>query len=131
MVAARGLGLDPAGPDHASAVLGTSRRSLVVARHGEVIAAHRLRGSQLDRPVNIKSASKTVISALAGIAIGKGVLTGTDQEIAPILKAPFYAFPIHPGDIGTRLIRRGNQPRVHERLAARAGEHLRRPEHRR
>ena len=26
---------------------------------------------------------------------------GQTPSLAPILKAPFYAFPIHPGDIGT------------------------------
>ncbi|MFN3875285.1 MAG: type II toxin-antitoxin system HipA family toxin, partial [Flavobacteriales bacterium] len=52
---------------------------------GEVLAEHRLRGPGLDQPVNIKSASKTVLSALVGIAIDRGVLTGTDQKIAPLL----------------------------------------------
>src|SRR5690606_9544878 len=33
-----------------------------------------------------KSASKSVISALVGIAIDKGILEGTDQTIAPILR---------------------------------------------
>lgn len=59
--------------------------ALIVARDGEVLAEHRLRGPGLDQPVNIKSASKTVLSALVGIAIDRGVLTGTDQKIAPLL----------------------------------------------
>lgn len=59
--------------------------ALIVARDGEVLAEHRLRGPGLDQPVNIKSASKTVLSALVGIAIDKGVLAGTDQKIAPLL----------------------------------------------
>src|SRR5690606_22152281 len=45
------------------------------------------------RPTNIKSASKTVISALIGIAIDKGVLENTDQKIAPLLKASLPADP--------------------------------------
>ncbi|MDP1616236.1 serine hydrolase [Phenylobacterium sp.] len=61
--------------------------AVIVARDGEVLAEHRLRGAGLDQPVNIKSASKTVLSALVGIAIDRGVLTGPDQKIAPLLAA--------------------------------------------
>lgn len=61
--------------------------ALIVARHGEVLAEHRFRGASLDRPVNIKSASKSVLSALTGIAIERGILQGTEQKIAPILRA--------------------------------------------
>src|SRR5690606_1853267 len=43
-------------------------------------------GVSVDDPTNIKSASKTIISALVGIAIDKGLLTGVDQQIAPILR---------------------------------------------
>lgn len=65
--------------------------AVIVARHGEVLAKHRLRGGPLDRPVNIKSASKTVLSALVGAAIDRKVLAGTDQKIAPLLKADLPA----------------------------------------
>ncbi|MDZ4321903.1 MAG: serine hydrolase, partial [Phenylobacterium sp.] len=80
-------GLDPAAM---AAVVAQARalpnlHALIVARDGEVLAEHRLRGPGLDQPVNIKSASKTVLSALVGIAIDKGVLAGTDQKIAPLL----------------------------------------------
>nr|WP_314442363.1 serine hydrolase [uncultured Sphingomonas sp.] len=61
--------------------------SVLVARGGETLAEYRLRGPALDRPVNIKSASKSVLSALAGIAIGRGVLEGPGQKIAPLLRA--------------------------------------------
>lgn len=65
--------------------------SLIVARDGEILAEHRLGGPPLDRPVNIKSASKSVLSALAGVAIGEGVLSGVDQKIAPVLRADLPA----------------------------------------
>jgi CubicO group peptidase (beta-lactamase class C family) len=61
--------------------------ALIVARHGDVIAEHRLRGPALDRPANIKSVSKAVLSALVGIAIGRGVLEGAGQKVASILRA--------------------------------------------
>jgi CubicO group peptidase (beta-lactamase class C family) len=60
--------------------------SVLVARGGETLAEYRLRGPALDTPVNIKSASKSVLSALTGIAIGRGVLQGPDQKIAPLLR---------------------------------------------
>lgn len=68
-------------------------RALIVARNGETLAEQRFAGPALDTPVNIKSASKSVLSALAGIAIGRGVLTGVDQKIAPVLRADLPAQP--------------------------------------
>jgi CubicO group peptidase (beta-lactamase class C family) len=65
---------------------GLSRlHAMIVARHGEVFLARAFRGPGLDTPVNIKSASKSVLSALVGIAIDRGVLKGPDQAIAPLL----------------------------------------------
>lgn len=55
-------------------------------RDGETIIAERFNaGPRLDRPVNIKSASKSVISALVGIAIERDILRGTDQPILSVL----------------------------------------------
>ena len=61
-------------------------RALLVARAGEEQIGLVLRGPGLDRPVNVKSVSKSVMSALAGIAIERGILDGVDQRIAPVLK---------------------------------------------
>ncbi|UUR07558.1 serine hydrolase domain-containing protein [Sphingomonas glaciei] len=82
-------GLDPALMAQVRAQAGALPRvhAVLVARQGEILAEYRLRGSALDRPVNIKSASKSVLSALVGIAIGRGVLTGPEQKIAPLLRA--------------------------------------------
>ncbi|WP_233998205.1 serine hydrolase [Erythrobacter sp. QSSC1-22B] len=63
-------------------------RSIIVLRDGEVLAEHRFNGGpRLDRPVNIKSASKSVLSALAGIAIERGVLSGVDQPVVTVFSA--------------------------------------------
>ncbi|MBK4216457.1 serine hydrolase [Paracoccus caeni] len=53
---------------------------------GEEIEARGYHGFTPDRPTNIKSASKSIVSALAGIAIDRGLLQGADQPIAPILR---------------------------------------------
>jgi CubicO group peptidase (beta-lactamase class C family) len=62
-------------------------RSLIVAQGGTPVLERVFRGPGLDAPANIKSASKTVLATLAGIAIGRGVLRGLDQPIGPILGA--------------------------------------------
>lgn len=69
-------------------------RSLLVLRHGEAVAEHRFNGGPpLDQPVNIKSASKSVLSALVGVAIGQGVLQGADQPVLSVLRADAPANP--------------------------------------
>ncbi|WP_246148217.1 serine hydrolase domain-containing protein [Skermanella pratensis] len=70
-------------------------RSLIVARDGVPIMEHVFNGPDLDRPVNVKSLSKTVIAALAGIAIDRGVFEGVDQPIVEILgnRVPASADP--------------------------------------
>jgi len=69
-------------------------RSLLVLRDGVPVAEHRFNGGPpLDQPVNIKSASKSVISALVGIAIERGVLKGVDQPILPLLRSDAPADP--------------------------------------
>lgn len=63
-------------------------RSLVIAEDGSIAAAEALRGPAPDVAVNVKSVSKSVVSALAGIAIDRGELPGTDAtlgEVAPNL----------------------------------------------
>lgn len=66
--------------------------SLIVMRHGEELIARRFNdGPALDTTVNIKSASKSVISALVGIAIERGILKGVEQPALSELSA--YAPP--------------------------------------
>jgi CubicO group peptidase (beta-lactamase class C family) len=60
-------------------------RAVVVARDGKIVAERGYGGHTPGESTNIKSASKSVISALVGIAIDKGLLEGVDQKIAPIL----------------------------------------------
>lgn len=60
--------------------------TLIVARGGDVVVDEGFRGNSTGDPTNIKSASKSLISALVGIAIGKGILEGPEQKIAPLLR---------------------------------------------
>jgi CubicO group peptidase (beta-lactamase class C family) len=62
-------------------------RSLLVLRDGATLAEHRFNGGPpLEQAVNIKSASKSVMSALAGMAIERGVLRGVDQPVLTVLR---------------------------------------------
>ena len=60
-------------------------KAAVIALDGRIVAEHGYRGLTPATSTNIKSASKSVISALVGIAIDKGVLAGTGQPIATLL----------------------------------------------
>jgi CubicO group peptidase (beta-lactamase class C family) len=62
-------------------------RSLLVEWRGLVIGERYFRGTTRATPVNIKSASKSVISALVGIAIARGDLQGTHQTLGELLPA--------------------------------------------
>ena len=56
-------------------------RSLLVSIRGEVIEEHYFNGASARRSANLKSASKTIIAILVGIAIDRGHLEGVDQPI--------------------------------------------------
>jgi CubicO group peptidase (beta-lactamase class C family) len=56
-------------------------RSLLVHHRGELVLERYFNGANPRQPANIKSASKTVISALVGIAIERGLIDGVDAQI--------------------------------------------------
>ena len=75
--------LDPDLVDGAVTVASTLPRlhSLLVARGGELLVERYFNGASARRTANIKSVSKSVLSALVGIALGQGHLTSVDQTI--------------------------------------------------
>lgn len=56
--------------------------TLVVRHRGETTFEHYARGHSATRPANVKSASKSVISALVGIAIQRGLIRDVRQPAA-------------------------------------------------
>lgn len=58
-------------------------RTLLVARHGELELEQHFRGPSLTTPANVKSVSKSVLSAVVGIAIEEGHLDDVAQPVAP------------------------------------------------
>ena len=59
-------------------------QGVLIARRGRLVAERYFRGAAGHRPHNLKSASKSVLSALAGLAVEEGVLE-LDQPIADLL----------------------------------------------
>lgn len=78
-------GLDSVLLAQAQEELGSLSRfhNLIVARHGEVLLQRNFRGPPSDRPVNVKSVSKSLLSGVVGRAIQEGHLEGVDQPIGP------------------------------------------------
>jgi CubicO group peptidase (beta-lactamase class C family) len=55
--------------------------TLLVSWRGSLILEYHAKGIRPDRLTNIKSASKSIISALVGIAIGRELIAGVDEPI--------------------------------------------------
>lgn len=84
---------------------------VIVGRHGEIVLERHFRGPALDQPTNVKSASKSLISAVAGLALEEGILGDLDQPIAPFF--PEYV----DGDMDPRK----EEITVRDLLAMRSG----------
>ena len=56
-------------------------KSLLVSHHGNLVLERYYNGARATTPANIKSASKSVIAALVGIAVSKGHIKTIDQKI--------------------------------------------------
>lgn len=90
-------GLDPErlarGIERVGALSGA--RSLLVVRNARIVADHSFVGSGLARrPHDVKSASKSILSALVGIALERGEIEGVDATLAELL--PAYAADLPP-----------------------------------
>jgi CubicO group peptidase (beta-lactamase class C family) len=62
-------------------------RSLLVQSRGRLVGERYYRGATRSTRANVKSASKSIVSALVGIAIARGKLRGVDQTVAELLPA--------------------------------------------
>lgn len=68
-------------------------RSLIVQKNGEVLIESYFNGRNPERPFNIKSASKSIISLLTGIAIDRGYISSADEKIGPYFEDYFQENP--------------------------------------
>jgi CubicO group peptidase (beta-lactamase class C family) len=55
--------------------------SLIVSRRGEILVERYYNGARATRPANIKSAAKSIVSALVGIAIDRRLIADTSTPI--------------------------------------------------
>jgi CubicO group peptidase (beta-lactamase class C family) len=62
-------------------------RSLLVQWRDTLVAERYFRGATAARPANAKSASKTILSAMVGVALADGTLRGLDQPLSALLPA--------------------------------------------
>jgi CubicO group peptidase (beta-lactamase class C family) len=60
-------------------------RSLLVVRHGYLVYEHYWQGRTASDGDNLQSVTKSVVSALVGIALGDGKLKGLDQPVGELL----------------------------------------------
>lgn len=70
-----------------------SFESLMIEKEGEVIAQKFSGRMNANRSTNIKSASKSILSILVGIAIHEGYLEGVDQPIGEFFSDYFASSP--------------------------------------
>src|SRR5690554_4297183 len=56
--------------------------SLLISHRGETVAECYFAGKNASQPANLKSASKSVISALVGLAIQHGYIRDVDQPLS-------------------------------------------------
>ena len=56
-------------------------KSLLVSHQGQIVLERYFNGARATTPANIKSAAKSVIAALVGIAVAKGHIKTIDQQI--------------------------------------------------
>ena len=70
-------------------VVSPSVRSVLVARNGKLVAESYAHGGTVDRANNMHSASKSILSALVGIAIRDGHIASVDEKVATFLPEYF------------------------------------------
>lgn len=68
---------------------------ILVHRNGRLVLEEYFHGYDRDRPHQMRSATKSVVSALVGIAIDGGALSGVEERVLPRLPYAAYANP-HP-----------------------------------
>jgi CubicO group peptidase (beta-lactamase class C family) len=69
---------------------------MIVSQRGEIVLERYRAGAGADRVTNVKSASKSVLSALVGIAIAEGHIRGIDQPISDFFPAYFARPGVDP-----------------------------------
>ncbi len=67
--------------------------SILLYQHGHLVMEEYFYGYNATRQHQLRSATKSVVSALAGIAIDRGALTGVNELVLPHMSYTTYANP--------------------------------------
>ena len=71
-------------------------RGVLVSQRGEIVLERYSDGAAADRPTNVKSVSKSLLSVLVGIAIREGRIRGLDQPISDFFPDYFARQGVDP-----------------------------------
>lgn len=66
---------------------------VLLYQRGKLVMEEYFYGYDVQRPHQLRSATKSIVSALAGIAIDRGALSGMDEEVLPQMHYASYANP--------------------------------------
>ncbi|WP_424681269.1 serine hydrolase [Frateuria sp. YIM B11624] len=67
--------------------------SVLLYQHGKLVLEEYFYGYGVQRPHQLRSATKSVVSALAGIAIDRGALSGVNGRVLAQMRYPAYDHP--------------------------------------
>jgi CubicO group peptidase (beta-lactamase class C family) len=67
--------------------------SVLLYLHGRLVLEEYFYGYNVQRPHQLRSATKSIVSALAGIAVDRGRLSGVDERVLPLMRYTSYANP--------------------------------------
>lgn len=67
--------------------------SVLLYQHGKLVLEEYFYGYSAQRPHQLRSATKSIVSALAGIAIDRGALSGVNEKVLPQMRYSSYDNP--------------------------------------
>lgn len=67
--------------------------SVLVYQHGKMVLEEYFYGYSVQRPHQLRSATKSIVSAVVGIAIDRGALSGVDEKVLSRMRYPSYDNP--------------------------------------
>jgi CubicO group peptidase (beta-lactamase class C family) len=67
--------------------------SVLLYQRGKLVMEEYFYGYSVGRPHQLRSATKTVVSTLAGIAVDRGALSGTNEAVVPHMGYASFAHP--------------------------------------
>jgi CubicO group peptidase (beta-lactamase class C family) len=67
--------------------------SVLLYQHGKLVLEEYFYGYSVERQHQLRSATKSVVSTLAGIAIDRGAITEVDERVLPVMSYASYDHP--------------------------------------